>query len=153
MRTWLAKQLFQVFFKSVSTGKGDEDQNVVQTLKDRQNLHQFLERKAELTVRGEKLVQQRFYEAVADLEVKHWEKRNSDVALHEIIQEFESQRLQLQQPNQWADQAHRDKKKLVWRIGNEEKTLLRKSTNRLARHRRIEWNWLRRNRPSKTSKN
>ena len=85
MRTWLAKQLFQVFFGSVSKVKRDRDQNVVQTLKDRQNLHKFLERKAELPVRGEKLVQQRFYEAVADLEVKHWE-----IALHEINQEFES---------------------------------------------------------------
>ena len=41
--------------------------------------------------------------------MKHWEKRNSDIALHEINQEFESQRLQLQQANQWADQAQRDK--------------------------------------------
>ena len=30
---------------------------------------------------------------------------NSDIALYEINQEFESQRLQLQQANQWADQA------------------------------------------------
>ena len=60
-------------------------------------------------MRGEKLVQQRFYEAEADLEVKHWEKRNSDIALHEINQEFESQRLQLQKANQWADKAQRDK--------------------------------------------
>ena len=43
----------------------------MQTLKDRQNLHKFLERKAELAVRGETLVQQRFYEAEADVEVKH----------------------------------------------------------------------------------
>ena len=43
------------------------------------------------------------------MEVKHWEKRNSDIALHETNQEFESQRLQLQQANQWADQAQRDK--------------------------------------------
>ena len=34
------------------------------------------------------------------MEVKHWEKRNSDIALYEINQEFESQRLQLQQANQ-----------------------------------------------------
>ena len=36
-------------------------------------------------------------------------KRNSDVALCEIHLEFESQRLQLQQANQWADQAQGDK--------------------------------------------
>ena len=51
------------------------------------------------------MAQQRLYEAEADEEVKHLEKRNSDIALYEINQEFESQRLQLQQANQWADQA------------------------------------------------
>ena len=34
-------------------------------------------------MRGEKLAQQRFYEAEADVEVRHLEKRNSDVALYE----------------------------------------------------------------------
>ena len=97
-------------FGSVSKGKRDRDQNVVQTLRDRENLHTILERKAELAVRGEKLAQQRLYEAEADVEVKHWEKTNSDIALYEINQEFESQRLQPQQANQWADQAQRETK-------------------------------------------
>ena len=42
------------------------------------------------------------------MEVKHWEMRNSDIALYETKQEFESQRLQPQQANQWADQAQRE---------------------------------------------
>ena len=66
--------------QSVSKEKRDRDQNVVQTLRDRQNLNKIFERKAELAVRGENLAQQRFYEAEADVEVKNWEKRNSDVA-------------------------------------------------------------------------
>ena len=66
---------------SVSKGKRDRDQNVVQTLRDRQNLHNILERKAELAVRGEKLAQQRLDEAEADVEVQHWEKTNSDITL------------------------------------------------------------------------
>ena len=41
--------------------------------------------------------------------IKNWEKRDSDIDLYEINQEFESQRLQLQQANQWADHAQRDK--------------------------------------------
>ena len=94
---------------SVSKRRRDRDKHVVQTLRDRQHLHKILERKAELTVRGEKLAQQRLYEAEADVEVKHWEKRNSGITVYEINQEFESQRLQLQQANQWADQAQRDK--------------------------------------------
>ena len=74
MRTWIAKQLFQVFFESVSKVKRDRDQNDVQTLKDRQNLHKILERKAGLAVLGENLAQQRLYDAEADVEVEHWEK-------------------------------------------------------------------------------
>ena len=46
-------------FGSVSKGKRDRDQNVVQTLRDKHNLHKILERKAELAVPGEKLAQQR----------------------------------------------------------------------------------------------
>ena len=46
-------------FGSVSKEKRDRDQNVVQTLRDRENLTIILERKAELAVRGEKLAQQR----------------------------------------------------------------------------------------------
>ena len=44
---------------SVSKRKRHRDQNVVQTLRDRQNLHKLLERKAELAVPGETMVQQK----------------------------------------------------------------------------------------------
>ena len=54
------------------------------------------------------MAQQRLFEAEADVEVTHWEKRQSDISLYGINQEFESQRLQLQQANHWADQAQRD---------------------------------------------
>ena len=57
------------------------------------------------------------------MEDKYWEKKNSDIAILGINQDFESQRLQLQQADQWADEAQRDKNELVWRIGNEEQTL------------------------------
>ena len=46
-------------FGSISKGTRDRDQNVVQTLRDRQLFHTILERKAELAVREEKLAQQR----------------------------------------------------------------------------------------------
>ena len=56
MRTWIVKQLFQVF-----SGLCHRDQNVMQTLGDKQHiLKKNLERKAELAVRGEKLAQQIF---------------------------------------------------------------------------------------------
>ena len=62
----------------------------MQTLKDRQNLHKFLEWKAESAVRGEKLAQKRLLEAEADMEIRNWEKWNPDVALYEIDEELES---------------------------------------------------------------
>ena len=68
-------------FGSVSKVKRDRDQHVVQTLRDKQNLHKILVRKTDLVVRGEELAQKRLYEAEADVEVKHWEKKNSDGAL------------------------------------------------------------------------
>ena len=43
------------FFSSQSIGKRDRDTNVVRSLKDRENLQQILERKADSTVRGEML--------------------------------------------------------------------------------------------------
>ena len=54
---------------SVSKVKRDRDQNFVQTLRDRQNLLNIFERKAELAARKEKLALQRSYEAEADVEV------------------------------------------------------------------------------------
>ena len=41
MRTCIVKQLFSSLFESVSKEKGDRDQNVVQTFRDRQNLHKI----------------------------------------------------------------------------------------------------------------
>ena len=40
-------------FESVSKEKRDRDLNVVQKLRDKQNLHKILERQAELAVKGE----------------------------------------------------------------------------------------------------
>ena len=59
LQTWTEKPLFPLFFRSESKGKRDRDQNVVQSLRDRVNLHKILDRKAELAVRGEKMAQQK----------------------------------------------------------------------------------------------
>ena len=68
-----------------------------------------------MAVRGEKMalqILQILYKAEADVQVTHWEKRDSDIAPYETNQEVESQRSQLQQANQWADQAQRNKLRL-----------------------------------------
>ena len=108
VRIWKEKRFFSTLFRSESKGKRDRDQNVVQSLEDREHLHKILERKVDLAVRGERIAQQRLYEAEAEVEARYWEKRNSDIAFHEINQEFESHRFQLQQASRWADQAQRD---------------------------------------------
>ena len=64
----------------VSKTKRDRDQNVVQSLRDRLNLHKFLDRKAEFAVKGEKLAQQRLHEAGAEVETTNWKNKDSDVA-------------------------------------------------------------------------
>ena len=42
------------------------------------------------------------------MEIRNWEKRSSDMALCGTNREPESQRLELHQANQWADQAQRE---------------------------------------------
>ena len=44
------------------------------------------------------------------MERRNWEQKSSDMALYETNRELESQRLELYQANQWADQeAQREK--------------------------------------------
>ena len=47
----------------------------------RQNLHEFLERKAESARRGESAAQKRLSDAEADLEIRRLERKNSEIAL------------------------------------------------------------------------
>ena len=84
------ESVVSTLFRSESKGKRDEDQNVVHSLRDREYLHKILERKAEMAVRGERMAQQRLYDAEAEVEAINWEKRNSDVAPNVINQKFES---------------------------------------------------------------
>ena len=80
----------------------------VKTSTERQHLHKFLERQVELAGRGENAAQKRISEAETDMEMKDWEKRNSEFALYESQRELESQRLRLRQVSQWADQTQRE---------------------------------------------
>ena len=93
-------------------GKRDRDLESVQTLSEKRNLHVHLEQKAELAVQGECAAQRRSSEAEADTGIRNWEQGNSDMAFFfffENNRELESQRLELYQANQWADQAQREK--------------------------------------------
>ena len=71
----------------------------------------------------ERIAQQNCMTLWAEVEARNWEERNSDIAFHEMNQEFESQRLQLHQASRRADQAQRDKKSDCvenrnWEIGS-----------------------------------
>ena len=74
-------------------------------LRDRDNLQKILERKVDLAIQGEKEDQQKLCLAEAKMEAKSWEKRILGHAFQETNQEFESQRFQVHQGSQWADQA------------------------------------------------
>ena len=87
VQTLMEKPLFPLC-SGMNQKERDRDQNVVQSSRYRENIHKIFERKAEFAVRGEKLAQQRMYEAEAEVEVKHWEKTKSDIVLHEINQEY-----------------------------------------------------------------
>ena len=104
-----SESVVSTIFTSQLKGKKDRDQNVVHSLRDRENLQKILERKVDSVVRGERMTQQKLFEAEAEVEARNWKKRNSDITLHEINQEFECQRFQLHQVSRWTDQTQRDK--------------------------------------------
>ena len=89
--------------------KRDRDVKSVQRLSNRQHHHDYLGRKAELAVRGESAAHRRLTEE-ADLEIRRWEQKSSEIALYETRRELESQRLELHQANQWGDQAQKEKR-------------------------------------------
>ena len=64
------------------------------------------------------------------MEFKHWEKRNSDIALYEINQEFESDDYSYNKRIS-GQILLKEKSKLAWRIGSEEQILPRMSSKRL----------------------
>ena len=73
------ESVIPTIFSSQSKGKRDRDEHVVHSLKDRENLQNS-------AVRGERMAQQKLYEAEAEVEARNWEKRNSDIAFQEINQ-------------------------------------------------------------------
>ena len=64
-------------------GKRDRDLNSVRISSERRSLHNYLERKAESAVQGENVAQKRSSEAEADMEIKSWEQKSSEMTLYE----------------------------------------------------------------------
>ena len=59
---------------SVSRGTKDRVLDSVQTRSEMQNLHLYLEQKAESVVRGESAAQKRLSEAEVDMEIRSWNR-------------------------------------------------------------------------------
>ena len=76
--------------RMLSRGKRDRDLDSVKIQSDRHSLYVYLEQKADLAVQGEYSAQRRLSEAEADMDMREWEKRGSDLALHETNRELES---------------------------------------------------------------
>ena len=106
---------------------------------DERDLREDLERRAQQAVLGENSAQRKLYLTEYDLENQNLERRNSEYALIESRRELKSQRRQLLEANQWADQAQRERIHLCSELtGDEEPSspcMLRK---KLPRNRRIE---------------
>ena len=76
---------------------------------DERDLREDLERRPQQAVLGENSAQRKLYLTEHDLEIPNLERRNSEYALIESRRELESQRRQLLDANQWADQAQRER--------------------------------------------
>ena len=83
------------------TGKRDRGESIFQSMRDRENLQKILERKAESSIQGENEAQKKLSEIEADVDIRRWEQRSSEIALHESYRELETQRLQVLQANIW----------------------------------------------------
>ena len=68
---------------------------------------------------------------------KKWERRNSEFAQYESQCELESQRHQLRQASQWADQAHREIMRLCGELERKNRFHSRKLHKKPPRNRRI----------------
>ena len=76
---------------------------------DERDLREHLERRAQQAILGENSVQRKLDSTEKNMEIQHMERRNSEYGLIESQRELESQKLQLSDANQWADQAQRER--------------------------------------------
>ena len=102
-------------------------------LPERKSLHEDLEKEAERTVQGECAAQKRLSEAQVEVDRGEWERRNADIALCETTRHLESQRVELYQANQRADQAQREKSWLLGELDTRNKRLSGRSRKKLPR--------------------
>ena len=86
--------------EALMTGKRDWGESVGQSMRDRENLLKILERGWVINLRGE-WSSEKLSEIGAGVEIRRWEQRSSEIALHESYRELETQRLQLLQANFW----------------------------------------------------
>ena len=92
--------------KRIEKEKRDRHLEGVRFLSERKDLHVYFEQKSDLLVRE---VCAAWRQSEVDMETRKFERRSSDMFLFETNRDLESQRLELHQVYQWADQAHRER--------------------------------------------
>ena len=89
-----------------SERKVDQDQSSV----ERCNLRGIIDRrKAEVAIQGENKARIILSDAEAHFDSRDWEQGKSEFALYECQQQLESERRELFEASQWADQAQRER--------------------------------------------
>ena len=76
---------------------------------DERDLGEHLQRRAQQAVHGKTSAQRKLHLTQYDMEIQILERRNSEYALFESQRELESQRQQLLEASEWAEQAQREK--------------------------------------------
>ena len=85
----------------------------IPTSANRPGVRKYFERIAEIAIQGESEGRRRLSDADAHLESREWEEREKpEFALYETHQQLESQKKELLQASQWADQAQRERMNL-----------------------------------------
>ena len=74
--------------ESLLTGKRDLSESISQSMRDRDNLLRIQEKKTELATQGENEAPRKLSEIEADVEIRKWEQRNSEIALFESDREL-----------------------------------------------------------------
>ena len=90
-------------------------------MRDRENLHKNSgEEGLSRQFKGRMKLRKKISEIEANVEIRRWERRGSEIALHESYRELETQRLQLLQTNIW-DNARSERISLCGELGMKKK--------------------------------
>ena len=104
---------------TIKNEERDRDQNVVHSLRDRKSPKKTLNGKLTRPSEEREWLSKKLCEAEADVEARNWEKRNSDIAFHEINQDFEISTISPTSSESTGRPGSERSNQLAWRLGIE----------------------------------